>query len=152
MAVVTASSHSRKMGSLESRPLTPQTLDEPGIGERDAAKWSSEIAESDGMFSNHTPTPIKPPRLTTGFSRKELRAAGSSSTPATDSAFVNKHLNLCPESALDLINNTANLALIAELKAATSEGSTYTPASELLTNISKAIWGRLTNNLIHLCY
>ncbi len=140
MAVVMASSHSRKMASLESRPHTPQALDQSSVGECDVAERPSEIAESDGMFSIHSPTPVKPPRLTTGFSRKELQDAGSSSTPVIDSAFVDKHLKRCPDKLLNLIKTKANLTLIAELKAATSEDSTYMPASELLTNISKTVW------------
>ena len=137
MAVVIASSHSRKMSTSESRPRTPQPPGPPGVGVSDDAEGPSEIAGSYGASHNHTPTPIKAARLTAGFSRKDL--AGSSA-PTSDSDFVNKHLNLCPEALMKSIRTKINISLVAQLQSAVSEDDTYLPASELLTNISRTIW------------
>ena len=135
MAVVNASSHSRKMPSLE-RQRTPQP---PAGGDGDDPEQLSEIAASDGTLTLNTSTPVKGPGLTR-FAHKDLKSAPQITSLASNSAFVQTHLTPYPSSCERFLKTSKNLQLAAKLKAAQSESATYRPGRDLLNNLSTTMW------------
>ncbi len=140
MTVVITRSHSRKMRALrELRSRFPKGPGSPGPEGRNDEEGPSEIAESSGKPQGHISTPVKPPRLIL-FTHKDMKKLPLLAALASNSTFAKDHLNKPPKSCARSITTKVNKHLAGKLKAATSESATYTPARDLLNNLSKTMW------------